>query len=293
MSTVETPSVYRLLFDKGIRYSTVIDLGCADGSFFLHLLSEGLVPDAVPFNLDANPLYEDSLRTIKEALGGDYRISAATDNEGEVELTEAAHPYWSSLRPSGDSYWKRVNNLSTKKIKVPATTLDILYATLNLKPPFLLRVDIQGAEVAALRGASALLQDTYVVSIEADVDDFQDINSILLANNFALYDITELHHVIDGRLGWFYPIYINRKIDFVRPEGFWKENRNDDVIQNQIERRKRVLAYNENIINSIKKRNIEHKNLPEHRQSTISMRRNNICYCGSGKKYKHCCGNMK
>src|SRR5215813_10428491 len=42
------------LFNKGVRYSTVIDVGCADGSFFLSLFSKGFFADAVPLNIDAN-----------------------------------------------------------------------------------------------------------------------------------------------------------------------------------------------------------------------------------------------
>ncbi len=32
------------LFAKGVRYSTVIDLGCADGHFFLNSYLQGLFP---------------------------------------------------------------------------------------------------------------------------------------------------------------------------------------------------------------------------------------------------------
>ena len=81
---------------------------------------------AVPLNVDANRIYEDSLKAIKEVLGGHYRICAITDHEGEIEITESVHPYWSSLRPAGDVYWSRVNDLTTSKVKVPATTLDAL-----------------------------------------------------------------------------------------------------------------------------------------------------------------------
>ena len=34
------------LFEKGVRYSTVIDLGCADGSFFLRYFCSGLFAGA-------------------------------------------------------------------------------------------------------------------------------------------------------------------------------------------------------------------------------------------------------
>jgi hypothetical protein len=72
MANAEVTFLHSLqhLFNKGVRYSTVIDVGCADGHFFLGLLTAGFVPDAVPLNIDANPLYENSLRAIQEVVGG-------------------------------------------------------------------------------------------------------------------------------------------------------------------------------------------------------------------------------
>ena len=91
----------RLLHGKGLRYSTVIDIGCADGHFFLQHYSEGEFVGATCVNIDANPLYETSLRAIRDVLGGHYLIAAVSDREGETELVTSVHPYWGSLRPEG------------------------------------------------------------------------------------------------------------------------------------------------------------------------------------------------
>ena len=95
------------LFKKEVFYSTVIDVGCADGHFFLNHMK--LFPNAVPLNIDANRLYETSLKAIKDVVGGDYFIGAITDYIGEIDLTESVHPYWTSIRPEGDNYWSRIN----------------------------------------------------------------------------------------------------------------------------------------------------------------------------------------
>ena len=159
----------RNLFEKVVRYATVVDLGCADGHFVLtHLPYLGA---AVPLNIDANRIYENSLKSIKEVVGGHYRICAITDHEGEIEITESVHPYWSSLRPAGDVYWSRVNDLVKSKVKVTAATLDALVKELSLEPPFLLKLDVQGVERVALRGARHMLENCSVVVCEADIDD--------------------------------------------------------------------------------------------------------------------------
>ena len=280
----------RGLMNKGIRYSTVIDVGCADGQFFLHLSAIGLFPGAVPLNIDANNLYEGSLQAIKGAVGGDFRISAITDHEGEVELTTSVHPYWSSLRPENDSYWLRVNKLISTKRLVPATTLDTLRQQLALIPPYLIKLDIQGAEQAALRGATEVLKDTHVVICEADVDDFHGINNILEQNDFALYDVTHVSRLEDGTLGWFYPVYINRALDHVRPKEFWKPAHNEAQINNQVQRRESILKENAVIIARIQGQKILAPKTTETKVSTKSVGRNSPCPCGSGIKYKYCCG---
>ena len=66
----------RNLFEKGVRYATVVDLGCADGHFVLtHLPYLG---GAVPLNIDANRIYENSLKSIKEVVGGHYPQATST-----------------------------------------------------------------------------------------------------------------------------------------------------------------------------------------------------------------------
>jgi FkbM family methyltransferase len=239
------------LFNKGVRYSTVIDLGCADGHFFLDHMR--FFPGAVPLNVDANRLYEESLKTIRDVVGGNYRISAITDYVGEIEITESVHPYWSSIRPEGDLYWSRVNDLTKTKVKVSATTLDMLVEELGLNPPFLLKLDVQGAEKAALSGARDVLKNTNVVICESDIDDFQDINTILAKADFDLYDITHLSRVgEDGSLGWFYPVYVDKKLDNVHPQAFWDAKDNDAIIGKQIARRTAILESNSKILNHLR-----------------------------------------
>jgi FkbM family methyltransferase len=263
------------LSNKGVRYSTVIDIGCADGHFFLNHMR--WFPGAVPLNIDANSLYEESLKAIRDVVGGSYRISAVTDFVGEIEITESVHPYWSSIRPEGDLYWSRVNDLIKTKVKVSATTLDALVKELALKPPFLLKLDVQGAEKAALIGARDVLENCNVVICEADIDDFQDINDTMVNAGFSLYDLTALSRLHDGALGWFYPVYLSNKLDNLRPNSFWDAKDNDAIIGLQVERRKTILRSNTEMLNRL-------------RYGHLEISRNEPCPCGSSRKFKHCCG---
>ena len=122
---------------------------------------------------------------------------------GDIEMTMSIHPYWSSLRPQGDLYWERVNKLAAERRSVPTVRLDDFADELKLAPPYLLKLDVQGSEVQALRGARNVLANTAVVICEADMADFQAINSELVDAGFDLYDITVLQDSETGRLAGF------------------------------------------------------------------------------------------
>lgn len=232
------------LFNKGLRYSTVIDIGCADGNFFVDHFDHGIFQGAKPLNIDANALYEDSLRSIKEVLGGEYLIAAVADKPGEIELTNSAHPYWASIRPADDPYWKRINGLRAGTAKVQAMTLDSIVARLKLPGPYLLKLDVQGAEEAALAGAKETLKQTDVVIVEADIADFQSINSAMIAADFSLFDVTNPNWLQDASLGWFYPVFLNNRRSAMKAGAFWNASQDQGVIAAQVARRKALLASN-------------------------------------------------
>jgi len=151
---------------------------------------------------------------------------------------------------------------------------------LALKAPFLLKLDIQGAEIVALSGASEVLSKTNVVICEADMTDFFGINSIMERSGFALYDLTALSRLEDGTLGWFYPVYVSTKLQHCLPKAFWSESQNSVVIQAQSERRASILKWNSAMLQEIKMRGLK------------KTGRNDPCPCGSGRKFKHCHGTI-
>lgn len=232
------------LFNKGLRYSTVIDIGCADGSFFVDHFDIGMFPGAVPLNIDANAIYENSLRDIQSVLGGAYLIAAISDAPGEINFTNSVHPYWSSVRPPDDPYWTRLNGLHADVSKVQAFTLDSVIESKKLKGPFLLKMDIQGAEEKAIRGAAKTLAQTDTVIVEADLDDFHAIDKALTEADFSLYDVTNPNWIPDGSLGWFYPVYLSNRHSKLRSRGFWNPAQDKATIDIQINRRKALLASN-------------------------------------------------
>jgi FkbM family methyltransferase len=241
-----------ILHNKGIRYGTVVDVGSADGQFSLIMQQAGPL---MPLNVDANPIYEESLKAIQDVVGGHYRISALGDHVGSIELLQSAHPYWGSTVPPDDPYWSRVREARGEPIKVPMTTLDVLEEELGLRPPYLLKLDVQGAEAQVLRGAAKFLSNASAVICETDIRDFQAINEILTGRRFRLFDVTCLQYISpDGTLGWFYPVYVAEKLaDTVFPEHFWSEKNTEAAIQGQIDRRKQILKLHSELLDRIRR----------------------------------------
>ena len=243
-----------VLFAKGVRYSTVIDVGCADGSFFIVHRHFGLFSGATPVNIDANPIYEDSLRAIKECVGGHYIIGAASDSDGEVEMTLGVHPYWSSLRHRDDLYWKQIHNLSDGTSRVRTFTIDDLAGQLSLRPPYLLKLDVQGAEAQVLRGARRVLEQTDVVLCEANMNDFQSLNGLLVEAGLELFDLSQLERIDDLTVGWFYPVYLSRRLGSIKAATLWNSRVSEQIIQRQVQRRAALLEVNGRILNEMRQR---------------------------------------
>lgn len=229
-----------LLAEKGLRYGGAIDIGCADGHFNLLHWDIGALKGATFLNVDARALYEDSLRDIRATLGGHYFICAAGERAGTIAMTQSAHPYWDSPRPAGDPYWQRVNDLAGETVEVPARTIDSLVAETALPGPYLLKLDIQGGELAALRGAAKTLADTDTIVVEADVDDFTAIHQHIAAAGFDLFDVTNPGRGLDQTLYSFYPVYLNRRRRGLADRRLWAKSDDAAMIRQMGERRSQI-----------------------------------------------------
>ena len=242
-----------ILYQKGVRYSTVIDLGCADGTFYLEHFGYGLLPGSTCVNVDANTLYEPSLREIQQVLGGHYVIAGVSDRDGEIELQSGSHPYWASAVPPDHPYWSGSHNRPGSATKVRAVTLDTLVRELALKPPFLLKLDLQGGELAALRGGEKMLAQTDTVVCETAGDEFPAVCEFLVERNLGLFDLTLLSRLADGTLTEFYPVFLNRRLDHIKMKDPFKDPAQTRSILEQMDvRRKRLIERNAQILAQIR-----------------------------------------
>ena len=238
-----------VLFNRGVRYGTVIDLGCADGNFSLSFTALGLFAGSTCVNVDANRLYEPSLREIQKVLGGHYLIAGVSDRDGELVLNAGSHPYWSSAVPPDHPYWSGSHNRPGAVTKVRAVTLDTLVRELALKPPFLLKLDVQAGELAALRGGETMLAETDVIVCETGIDEFAPICEFLTHHDFDLFDLTHISRAADGTLVELYPVFTNRRLRHIRTADAFADPRHAEWLRGQMaQRRDGILKNNAAIL---------------------------------------------
>ena len=91
---------------------------------------------------------------------------------------------------------------------IPGRTLDEICETLGCRAPYLLKVDVQGAELDVLRGAETVLTETELVILEVVLFDFfeggsrfAEIVAYMAEHGFAAYDLMDpAYRPLDGAM---------------------------------------------------------------------------------------------
>ncbi len=179
----------------GLAPRTLIDVGVAHGTYELYRP----FPDAALLLVEPMAEFEPSIKAIcaNQKKGASYRMVAAGDHSGNIDIYGAEHPGESSILP----------NEAQVKRTVPIVRLDDL--TAELPKPFVLKIDVQGAEMAVMDGAVETMKSCDAVLLETALFDFSkpdntivQVISYMAARGFVPYDIYDgLLRPLDGALG--------------------------------------------------------------------------------------------
>jgi FkbM family methyltransferase len=187
----------------GFEPRAVIDVGAAYGSFTS--LCRSVFPDARYLLIEPLEEYRSLLEQVKQSSPFiEYTIAAASTREGEVAIN--VHPDL-----VGSSLYREVEtgtgvNGVTRAVR--SVTIDRVVREATAEGPFLLKVDVQGAELDVLQGAEHTLSDSELVVLEVsffkffqDGPECADIVAFMKARGFVPYDIVaRQYRPLDGAL---------------------------------------------------------------------------------------------
>lgn len=186
----------RELFGKNV--SVIFDIGANRGDVVARYVE--MFPAAVIYAFEPFP---DSFGILEERFKRNNSVHcfklAIADEEGMKTFYVNRNVDTNSLlkpKHSGLSSDKQVENLAI--VNVASTTLNKFCTENNIANIDILKMDIQGGELAALKGAAALLQqkriqniysETYFIEQYESQPLFHDISKFLYGYEFSLQDI--------------------------------------------------------------------------------------------------------
>lgn len=141
----------------GLAPATVIDVGVGMGTPDLY---EGF-PDARLVLVEPLDEWRPHLEGICEAWSAEVVTAAAGAKSGETRISVHRAPVCSSMLGA-----YRGEDAKQEWRTVPMARLDDLAEELALKGPFVLKADVEGAELEVLAGATQVLAETDLVLLE-------------------------------------------------------------------------------------------------------------------------------
>ncbi len=186
----------RQIKNVGWSPSTIIDVGAAYGSFTRECL--GVFPDAGYRLIEPLAEYKPSLEELmRSAPNVKCELAIAAAQPGEKAINVHPDLVGSSLYREAEEH-SGVNGVPRI---VRAITVDDVMRETGAKGPFLLKIDVQGAELDVLRGAEGTLRETEYILLEVSFfkffengPDFYDVITHMKSKGFVPYDLYGLQY---------------------------------------------------------------------------------------------------
>lgn len=188
--------VLRQIREAGFAPATVIDVGAAMGMF--SRTCHAVFPQAHYLLIEPLEEFLPSLTKVSRDIPGTrFELAAATASGDSTTLNVHADLLGSSLYRETEEG----SNVNGAPRRVHTITLDQWVEEQGGMPPYLMKIDVQGAELDVLEGGQAILADTGVVILEVSLfrffqrgPVFQEVLEYMKAKGFAPYDFLGLQY---------------------------------------------------------------------------------------------------
>jgi FkbM family methyltransferase len=223
----------------GFSPATVIDVGAASGTFSNQC--HQVFPAATylliePLQEFLSPL-KRLLKTIPQAH---CEHAAASSYEGSMRLNVHHDLVGSSLYNEVEEG----TDINGTPREVRTVTIDGMVARRQARPPYLIKIDVQGAELDVLRGAENALKHTEYILLEVSLfqffkngPSFSDVVAYMKDKGFVPYDLYELQYrPLDCALA-------QVDIAFVREAGDFRKTHAYATPEQRAEQNRRFLSY--------------------------------------------------
>jgi FkbM family methyltransferase len=200
----------------GLAPATVVDVGVAYGTPELY----DAFPDARYLLVDPLEEYAEAIGQITTRLDAEWVRAAAGPEPGSITISVNRAPALSSTL----GQWKGHDDGGTPR-EVPVVRIDDLVGERGLAGPFVVKVDVEGAELRVLEGATRVLESTELVLLEVNLFQFlpgqpqlHDVVAFMKERGFVTYDFYGGHlRLLDGALAM-------TNMAFVREDGMFRRS---------------------------------------------------------------------
>jgi FkbM family methyltransferase len=182
------------LVSKGFHPGGIIDVGAYHGEW--SKIAARIIKDVPILMIEAQPAKHQPLSQVARKLGPQVTLEIAL-------LSTHPHQVPFYVMETGSSMYPENTTAPRKQVIMDTKTLDAVVGRQTmLKPPYLLKLDVQGAELDVLRGGAATLAQAMFVILEVSIMRynsgsplFMEVATYMEQANFAIYDILGLHRL--------------------------------------------------------------------------------------------------
>lgn len=214
------------LKENGLKCQQIIDVGAHMGSW--SVLARKIFTEAAFHLIEPQKEMQEHLeRFCKNYPSSSYSLAGAGKKKESLTLT-----IWDNL--TGSSFLPKPNEelqQSGKQRTIEIITIDDLIAEKIISTPELIKLDVQGFELEALKGAESTFGITEVYILEVSLFPFEgvpgtpvfsDVINFMLERDYAVYDFAGfLRRPLDNALGQCDICFV-KKDSFLRASNKWQ-----------------------------------------------------------------------